>query len=506
MATTSTSCPVSPWSPCNATCGSGVRSRSKCNEEEYQVCFVEECPPALECDLSEIEILPALMKTRIDVNINLRRHKGLENAILSQSIQFANRHEPSNGVRKTWVMNKENRTMEEANYFKEQIPSSCGGDDDNCKPDADSCRYCFQNLKMKTVYRVTLFITQKSMKEYQGEANQVFEVLQCQQPDLVLDVWPCGNNQSILATQVCDSKVDCENARDESEGVCRGEQNILYSSLAVIGLSCLSFIIAIVVFLRCFSNGCTEENFEEGLEDEKIVDFLEKTNDDYEDKKSMEMFSKLSQQSRIIILNIFSIVDIQKLKNTWAMNKKLSKGKAEKILIANREPKQLMKTLRNFEEPSKIPIPNICQNNQNFYGKCEKTKGFLMAICQFIMSTYQLSVFLSLLTVIFHFNSEIIQFSYQAIQNLDLNEMFIFLSVLAVINFVVNVYFDIKNLQKKFSGMKKMLAFVPLFSEAYMTIEKIWMIQRKFKISKEISSCCSNDETIPWMKVLNLMT
>ena len=137
----------------------------------------------------------------------------------------------------------------------------------------------------------------------------------------------------------------------------------------------------------------------------------------------------------------------------------------------------------------------MCRNKRLSYGYLPIYHVHLSAEC-----------FLSLLAVIFHFNSEIIQFSYQAIQNLDLNEMFIFLSVLAVINFLVDVYFDIKNLQKKFSGMKKMLAFVPLFSEAYMTIEKIWMIQRKFKISKEISSCCSNDETIPWMKVLNLMT
>ena len=99
------------------------------------------------------------------------------------------------------------------------------------------------------------------------------------------------------------------------------------------------------------------------------------------------------------------------------MNKKLSKGKSEKIMIANREPKQLMKTIRNIEQPSKIPIPNTCKKNQNFYGRCAETKDFLTAIYQFIMSTYQLSVFLSFLAVIFHFNSEIIHFSYQAIQN-----------------------------------------------------------------------------------------
>ena len=133
-----------PWSACSNTCGWGMQSRIKCGKEEFKKCFGQDCPAHPDCTAFNFEFTQSRVKTRLDIDVKMKRYPSIEDSIISQRIQIVNNEDRTNGAARTWLMTKENDKNDRPSLFEKKIETSCDqGRRMSCKASADNCLYSF---------------------------------------------------------------------------------------------------------------------------------------------------------------------------------------------------------------------------------------------------------------------------------------------------------------------------------------------------------------------------
>ena len=160
------------------------------------------------------------------------------------------------------------------------------------------------------MYKITLFIREKIKSENTKDLDGriVYRVTQCPQQDIIIDLWKCSVNETILANQLCDGIPHCTNRRDEEPDVCQGEENLSYIGITVLVILCLSLIIAGIIN-STFPRDSFQQVENEKIGDEKIKDLLQVS--DLEETKMQDNFQQLSIQSRIDLLCLYSLTSIE---------------------------------------------------------------------------------------------------------------------------------------------------------------------------------------------------
>ena len=203
-----------PWTHCDKECGWGVKNRTICGKIESQVCKIRDCPiaPDLCSSAFKLQLTPSLRKTRLNIKIELKRHPNLKNTIHSQTVHIINQKDVRNGAERTWVMSPFTKLSPRRTLFRNEIDTSCNlKKNETCQPKDEHCLYSFNNLKMKTKYTVVLFIKETLEKSSSENGPQVYQVTQCPEEEIVLDVWFCDAKEQIMASHVCDSVIHCRN-------------------------------------------------------------------------------------------------------------------------------------------------------------------------------------------------------------------------------------------------------------------------------------------------------
>ena len=363
-----------PWSHCSVSCGWGTQSRKRCENLEYKACYSQDCPNPPNCSKFSVKYTQSRLKTRLDISITMKRFPGIEDSIFAQRIQLINKEDRTNGAEKTWLMTKENDTIDQPLFFQNKIQSSCNLCDNGfCRPSAENCSYSFKNLKLKSLYKITLFIREKPKSENTKTKDDkiVYHITQCPQPDMFLDIWQCSQEQSILASMLCNGVIACRNGRDEDPAVCQGEENLAYTGISILSFLGLSLAVGILVNLTLSKDSFVQEDNENEVDKKKRKEFFKNF------RTRNQIFNTSSKSchflSKMDVFNLYSLTDSEKLNSMIEFNDNdfsETTGKAmEKMMRAHNETNQTMKVVNSSQQKKscfkRSTKPN--QKKENMY-------------------------------------------------------------------------------------------------------------------------------------------
>ena len=169
-----------------------------------------------------------------------------------------------------------------------------------------------------------------------------------------------------------------------------------------------------------------------------------------EETKMQDNFQQLSIQSRIDLLNLYSLTSIEYLRKFVNMNDKISQETTEQVCRTHGEAKETIRMVKKVRKESKI-----CKQKENLYGAVRLAKDVGMFSFNFLMAGNGLNTILCFIQVLEHFDSEILQNQYDQIQKFNLVDARLLMVLLTLINFIVTSFFSSQS--TKLSGVRKSL-------------------------------------------------
>ena len=226
------------------------------------------------------------------------------------------------------------------------------------------------------------------------------------------------------------------------------------------------------------------------MEEKKLNTFLmlSKLHENkWEQKELKETFQKLSLSSKLFCFNLFSLVNKQKLVKLKKMNDMIFPAITEatqKMLRANNEPNQVLKSARSVQDKS-----SSCyrmNSNEDKYGIFSLLKDFVVEIISLVMAGIGIISILSFILILRHFDVEILQYDYSQIHGMNLFQSVILMIIIVAASILLNGAFGYKKLRENMTGLQKVLFLVPFIPEALTFYKKITLCWSKFQTQKQI--------------------
>ena len=207
-----------------------------------------------------------------------------------------------------------------------------------------------------------------------------------------------------------------------------------------------------------------------------MIDFLKLSNLNADEDKIDESFQKLPLESRNEILNLFSLIDMNRLAKLTATDTALY----QKLMKSKNETAELRNIFNKAQQK-----PLVCSRNDNLYGFFKLFKETTLAFVGLLNAGQGLNNIVCLILVLIRFNSEILQSEYGQIRDLNIFEVIVVLSAITLTNFIITMVLNFKA-QQSYYGRARYLTIFPFFHDAMIFLEKVCLLTRKFKTHKDL--------------------
>ena len=156
------------------------------------------------------------------------------------------------------------------------------------------------------------------------------------------------------------------------------------------------------------------------------------------------------------------------------------------MMKKHKESMETLKTVRKFMKKNpcgKISGKIFKDGNVNIYGIFRLGKDITMTLTSFLLAAKGLYVAICFILSLDHFDSEIIQHEYTLIHGFQIGRVNIVLIAVVCVNQLLTIFCNLKTV--RITGWKKIFNCLPLFTGAFVVLEKLNLFAKMYKTQKE---------------------
>ena len=188
----------------------------------------------LDCAMNTSHKRSNVTKTRYDLTVEILKPEDKEHPAKKQNLLLRKSESNIENAEVEWVI-WDAKTCEQNRPANSDINYECTLDDQN------NCICTFHALKMRTSYSLTRIIYETTSLN-----SDILDPRYCPEKLDEEYNWTCDNKETVLFSQLCDSKNDCSDGSDEGDALCEGDTLLLRN----IGLP-LAILLIVNVILVC---------------------------------------------------------------------------------------------------------------------------------------------------------------------------------------------------------------------------------------------------------------
>ena len=224
------------------------------------------------------------------------------------------------------------------------------------------------------------------------------------------------------------------------------------------------------------------------------------------ERESLKKFHRLKIALKIDVLNFLSLTAPGKLMEFLnAMNKEKGEKIAEKMITAHRESNETLKIIRKIQEEKRCTKQCkkvLKRSDENVYGSIKLLIDITKTLTSLVFAVNGLYAGISFILSMDHFDSELIQHEYSLIHGFHIEAANIVLIIVVCTNQLICIFYDFYTLQ--INGWKKVFVFLPFFPNAFITLQKLDMMVKKYTTQKDMVKENAKTQT-NWGHVLKLV-
>ena len=408
------------------------------------------------------------------------------------------------------------------NPEKNQLKLRC----ENCTAQSKHCVCQSTVLKPENVYEARVLMTKDLPTESKEDKIITQQVTACQILTLNTNKFYCdfpNNSTWIEAQKRCDGEKNCKNNSDEEN--CQNtllKKKLLLPLFGIFLSATIAGTIACSLWQKC---GCGKKNIGDQQPDSKIckaLRLLHYYNASPEPKNQKEVrkqINKLSYQEQFILLQITKNISMKKEDGLYKAAVENLFRKKNSSESGNR---RILKKFKLMISQTRFKAEIVTQAENSWLTKTKEKLGFNKYLCQrpsalndckevmnlllSISMTAKRTIFLflqeaktlTLLITLHHFYTEILQGRTNQIDNIQLYETWLFLTILYVGHSILKQISKAR-IPLSTNKMIKLLQVFPFFTECFLLLKiigcKVKMYKLKRAIQKKIDNISKTDTT-----------